>query len=112
MTEVKDKLRQDLPKLWGWFTGNFMILNPDKCHFMCFGKDAVNNILEFCDKELKSRKLKTVLGIEIDHQLTFESHVKTLCSKAAKKLTALLRTAIIHEVKRNLLWLHWSLISM
>ena len=112
MTEVKDKLSQDLPKLSEWFTGNFMILNPDKCHFMCLGKDAVNNILEFCDEELKSSKLETVLGIETDHKLTFESHVKTLCSKAAKKLSTLQRTAIINEVKRNLLWLHWSLISM
>ena len=35
MTEVKDKLSQDLPKLSEWFTENFMILNPDKCHYMC-----------------------------------------------------------------------------
>ena len=49
MTEVKDKLSQDLPKLSEWFTENFMILNPDKCHYMCLGKDAVNDILKLCD---------------------------------------------------------------
>ena len=32
MTEVKDKLSQDLSELSEWFTGNFMILKPDKCH--------------------------------------------------------------------------------
>ena len=69
MTEVKDKLSQDLPKLSEWFTENFMILNPDKCHYMCLGKDAVNDILKLCDVELKSSELETVLGIEIDHQL-------------------------------------------
>ena len=46
-----------------------------------------------------------VLGIEIDHKLIFESHVKTLCSKAAKKLSALQRIAnMIDEEKRNLLF--------
>ena len=69
MTEVKDKLSQDLRKLSEWFTENFMILNPDKCHYMCLGKDAVNDILKLCDVELKSSELETVLGIEIDHQL-------------------------------------------
>ena len=105
MTEVKDKLSQDLPKLSEWFTENFMILNPDKCHYMCLGKDAENDISKFCDKELKSSELETVLGIEIDHKLTFESHVKTLCSKAANKLSALQRIVnIIDEEKRNLLF--------
>ena len=85
MTEVKDKLSQDLRKLSEWFTENFMILNPDKCHYMCLGKDAVNDILKLCDVELKSSELETVLGIEIDQKLTFNCHVKTLCSKAAKK---------------------------
>ena len=69
MTEVKDKLSQDLRKLSEWFTEHFMILNPDKCHYMCLGKDAVNDILKLCDVELKSSELETVLGIEIDHQL-------------------------------------------
>ena len=66
MTEVKDKLSQDLLKLSEWLTENFMILNPDKCHYMCIGKDAVTDILKFCDEELKSSELETVLGIEID----------------------------------------------
>ena len=96
MTEVKDKLSQDLPKLSEWFTENFMILNPDKCHYMYLGKDAVNNILKFCDEELKS--------IKIGHNLTFNCHIKTLCSEATKKLSALQRIANIIDVeKRNLL---------
>ena len=43
--------------------------------------------------------------MEIDQKLTFNCHVKTLCSKAAKKLSALQRIAnIIDEEKRNLLF--------
>ena len=66
MTEVKDKLSQHLPKLSECFTENFMIINLDKCHYMCLGKDTVNEILKFCDEEIKSSELETVLGIEID----------------------------------------------
>ena len=82
-----------------------MILNPDKCHYMCLGKDAVNDILKLCDKELKSNELETALGIEIDQKLTFNCQVKAICSKAAEKLSALQRIAnIIDEEKRNLLF--------
>ena len=72
---------------------------------MCLGKDVVNDIVKFCDVELKSSGLETVLGIEIDQKLTFNCHVKTLCSKAAKKLSAIQRIAnIIDKEKRNLLF--------
>ena len=82
-----------------------MILNPDKCHCMCLGKDAVNDILKLCDVELKSSELETVLGIEIDQKLIFNCHVETLCSKTAEKLSSLQRIAnIIDEEKRNLLF--------
>ena len=82
-----------------------MIINTDKCHYMCLGKDAVDNILIFCDEELKSSELETVLGIEIDHKLTFNCHVSTLCRKAVEKLSALQIIAhIIDEEKRNLLF--------
>ena len=83
-----------------------MILTPGKYHYICLGKDPVNDILKFCDEGPKPSKLETVLGIEIDHKLTFERHVKTLCSKVAKKLSALQRTAIIDEEKINLPCLH------
>ena len=82
-----------------------MILNPYKCHYICLGKDAVNDILKLCDEELKSSELETVLGFEIDQKLTFNCHVKRLCSKAAKKLSALQRIAnIIDEKKRKILF--------
>ena len=68
-----------------------MVLNADKCHYMCPGKDTVNNMLKSCDEELEARKLETVLGIEIVHNLNFEDHIKTLFNKVTKKLNALPR---------------------
>ena len=58
-----------------------------------------------CDEELKSSEFERVLGVEIDQKLTFNCHVKRLCSKAAKKLSALRRIAnIINEEKRKILF--------
>ena len=36
-----------------------MILNPNKCYYMCLEKDTVNGILKFCDKELEATRLET-----------------------------------------------------
>ena len=66
------------------------------------GKDALNDLLKFCDEELE---VSTVLEIEIDHNLNFEDHIKTICTKAAKKLHALQRIAnFIDYSQRNLLF--------
>ena len=58
-----------------WFEENYMVLNADKCHFMCFGKDTENE----------------QLTMNIDKKLTFKSHIKILCRKAAQKIRALSR---------------------
>ena len=79
-----------------------MILNPDNCHYMCLGKDAVNDILKFGNEELKSSKIETVLGIEIGQKSTFNCHIITLCSKTAKKLIALQRWLILLMKKREI----------
>ena len=83
-----------------------IFFNFEKKYFLSnYADDAVNNILKFCDEELKSSELEAVLGIEIYHKASFESHVKTLCSKAAKKLSVLQRISNISvEEKRNLLF--------
>ena len=42
-----------------------MVLNLDKCHFMCLGQNIVK-----------------ILGVIIDNRLRFRSHLKNLCKKA------------------------------
>ena len=66
-----------------------MILNPDKYHYMCLGKDTGNDMLKFRDKELEASTLEIVLETEIDRNLNFEERIKALCSKAVKNLNAL-----------------------
>ena len=51
-----------------------------------YEKDTINDILKFGDDELKTNTLEIVLGIEIDGNLNFEAHIKTIHSKATRKL--------------------------
>ena len=62
-----------------------MILNPEKCHYMCLGKDYVNDSLSFFEEVLGATELETVLGIQIDNKLNFENHIKFLCGKTFQK---------------------------
>ena len=57
--KVKQNLTQDLKlKLSEWIHENYMILNPEKCHYMCHGKDSVSDLLRFCGEVLKLANLK------------------------------------------------------
>ena len=42
-----------------------------------------------------------ILGVKIDYKLNFDEHVKTLCSKANNKLTALARTTPYMSVEKK-----------
>lgn len=68
-----------------------MILNPEKCHYMCLGKDYVNDSLSFFEEVLGATELETVLGIQIDNISNFKDHIKSFCSKTCQKLRVLQR---------------------
>ena len=55
--EIKDILSSDFRVVNDWFYENFTVLNPEKSHFVCLGKD--NNgteTLSFNDLALKNTK--------------------------------------------------------
>ena len=68
-----------------------MVLNSDKCHFMCLGQNIVNETFVYDSIEMKNSKEKRILGVIIDNKLRFRSHVKNLCKKASQKIWALSR---------------------
>ena len=53
---------------------------------------------------LKSSKEEVILGITIDNNLTFDSHIKSICRKAGQKLSARSRISpYLETVKKELL---------
>ena len=67
-----------------------MILNPDKCHyFLGFNKPFPD--FSFKNSIFKNATEEKILGIVIDNNLNFKSHMKKICEKANQKLSALAR---------------------
>ena len=56
-----------------------MILNPNKCHYMCIGKNTESDIFKFENVYLENSNEKLILEITIDNKLTFDSHIRSIC---------------------------------
>ena len=54
-----------------------MILNLEKYHYICLGKDSVGDLLKVCGEVLE-----TILGIQIDNKLNFENHINSFMTEA------------------------------
>ena len=91
--ETKRALVKDFQTLINWFYENYMILNTEKCHYMCMGKDVEENKtlqISSPQKMINSKEVE-ILGIKIDRKLSFHQHIKSISKKAGQKLSALLR---------------------
>ena len=69
-----------------------MVLNADKCHYMVLGTNNKKDQSDLTCNEgtLKiTKKEEKILGIIIDNQLRFQSHINHICKEANKKLSAL-----------------------
>ena len=81
--DIKSLLLLDFEIVNNWFYENFMILNPEKSHYMCLGKNLDDNeVLNFNNLIIKSSKEVEILGIKIDKKLNFNSHIKSICREA------------------------------
>ena len=90
-----------------WFTNNCMIVNPGKFQSI---------IIESSKGKIKPQSLKIngnfietsesvkLLGIEIDNHLNFQSHVSTICRRAAGQLNAFSRLkSFLNQDQRNII---------
>ena len=91
LEKVKQTLRQDSQIITKWFYENYMVLNSEKCHFMCLGQNTVNEIFVYDKIEMKNSKEEKILRLIIDNKLRFKSHAKNICKKASQKIWALSR---------------------
>ena len=88
------KLEIDSDKAINWFTRNHMIANPDKFKAIIIQKDRRDTSgikLNINNAEILSEKEVTLLGIDIDNKLSFDSYLSKICKKASNILNALKR---------------------
>ena len=70
-----------------------MKANPDKFQASCIGKKTHDNIDSFlsCQTNIKCDDNVTLLGINLDYMLHFDTHVSEICKKASQQLAVLKR---------------------
>ena len=89
--EVTRKFQNDFLMLDEWFFNNFLVLNPDKCHFMTPGKPYTLPNFKCNNITIKNSDSEKLLGVIIDIKLDCTEHLTTVCKKANLKLRALNR---------------------
>ena len=93
--EIVTNLDSDLNRLLEWFTNNGMVANPKKFQLTFLGLKGQRRLrLNINENKLSATDNVKLLGIEIDNQLKFSNHVKTLCSKVNKKISAFSRLSM------------------
>ena len=76
LEEIKNTLRFDFDLVSKWFEENYMVLNANKCHFMCLRTDPENETFIFNNFIFNNFNKERIFGITIDNKLTFKSHAK------------------------------------
>ena len=102
--QVKTFLSSDFKIISNWFYENFMDLNPEKSHFMCIGQKIDDaETLNFNNFVIKNSKEVEILGITLDRNMNFHTHIKNICRKAGQKLSALLRISPYLDQRKKVL---------
>ena len=100
---IKKQLIKNFKQLTTWFQENYIVLNPERCHFMYLSKNKKDIYCLDLDKvTLTSSPKVTLLGIIIDNKLTFNEHHKMICKKTSHKLNALTRLCNIISFPQNI----------
>ena len=70
-----------------------MKLNKDKCHFLITGNLNEHLFVKVGDELIWESAEQKLLGVTIDKNLNFDSHLSKLCNNVGRKVTALARIA-------------------
>lgn len=112
VAEAIRRMSSDLSKVNEWSRNHGLQLNPEKCSVVHFASS------DFCENMKKNNMLVTVdqvslptcvkikvLGVVIDSQMSFSSHVKQICSRVIGKIKVMnrFRTLIPQESKLKLI---------
>ena len=103
--ETKRALAKAFQTVINWFYEDYMILNTEKCHYMCMGKDVEENeSLQISTRQkIINSKEEVILAINIDRKLSFHQHIKNIYKKTGEKQSSLLRISpyLKNKKKRN-----------
>ena len=94
---IQSSLSHDLDKLSKWLVSNKLTLNATKTEFMLIGSrqrlSTLSDTLELSIDNVPIEQVSSVksLGIYVDENLTWHSHIDKLCKKIASAIGAIKR---------------------
>ena len=97
---VINKLETETLLISEWFRNNYMKLNDDKCHLMIFGEKSNDLSIKIGSTTITGSREEKLLGVTLDKQLSFKTHVQSLCKKASQKLHALSRISYLLDTEK------------
>ena len=98
--QVVTSLENDAQRISKWFFDNSMKLNPDKCHLLIFGGKNTDVSVHIGETRVTESVEEKLLGVTLDKNLGFKSHVNAICKKAGQKLHALARISSYMNVEK------------
>ena len=76
-----------------WFENDFMKLNEDKCHFLVAANTNEYLWLKVGQTKIWESQREKLLGVTIDKNLDFNTHLTNICKKVSQKVSALSRVS-------------------
>ena len=92
ISDVLIKLENAAETLLQSFKDNRMKTNSDKYHLL-INNTKESSQMKIGNETVSNSKYDRLLGVKVDHELSFNEHVSSLCKKASQKLNALSRIA-------------------
>ena len=75
-----------------WLNNNEMVANPKKIQLMFLARNkSIEKEVSFVGKAMISSNTVELLGITLDKNLNFKSHIENICCKANNKIKTLFR---------------------
>ena len=101
--EVKKLLKEESAIAVKWYTDNDLKVNTSKFQTMLLGSnDTTDFSVEVMGNSIEQTHSTRLLGISIDKNLAFDSHVSELCKKVATQLAVLTRFKRILDIPSKL----------
>ena len=96
---VINNLEESSSILFKWLHYNYMKVNTNKSHLLVSGNLKTTAAID--NNNIESEYEQVLLGITIDSNLTFESHILNICHKTSQKLNVLARIAPYMNIKNR-----------
>ena len=108
ISQIISDCSNDLETLVKWFYDTYMVLNPDKCHFMTLGFEDQNFDFHYENVVIRNSAQEKILEITIDNKLNFKFHIISICTVANQKLSAFCKISNYVDSYCPLIWMFFT----